>query len=226
MNLAIGVIQKRAARVWQVQPAVMTAECFATSLSDRYATHSLLVSRADLALRLEPGLPSPVHEGNRIEISPSIFLTQQRVFAEVDRVESVIPATVGTFDEGGATALFERLFSRHRRTSTFRAAQAAADNAKPVVMATAKREVTAAPQAKPKNTEAAPVRIEDISVALERAAKMTMHTADSGWGTPAPAASEAKAFTLPAPEVRRVAAEVMREIEHRANAARERMGRR
>ena len=60
----------------------------------------------------------------------------------------------------------------------------------------------------------------------EGGSALRIEAVEKDWGTRLPLAVEAKPMVLAAPEVKRVAEQVMQEIQHRVIAQRERVGRR
>jgi hypothetical protein len=256
MNLDIGVIRRDEIPVQCAPPSVTTTEAFAGALEQRYTPRAVIASRADLALAWEPPAQIDYfYNSPRIEISPTVTVEERYVFAGLAKDLRHVPKTAVRYGEAEAGALFERLFSRHMRVAPFdpphetawwrepvrpgaatppprlgtverivpramtvEKSSAAADKTAVITPAArATRWETATPITSPAATDkswgtAAPI------------ASLAEH--DMGWGTPFAFSETSKPLILPAPEIKRVAEQVMREIDRRVVARRERIGRR
>ena len=256
MNLEIGIIRRDEIPVHRAPSSVAATEAFAATFEQRYVPRAVIASRADLALAWDPPARIDYFFNSpRIEISPAATVEERYVFAGLAKDLPHVPETAVGYGEAEAGALFERLFSRHMRVAPFdpphetacwrepvrRAAatspprpgaverivprvitvekpSAAAD--KTAVIPAAARETgweTATPITSPAATDkswgtAAPI------------ASLAEH--DMGWGTPFAFSETSKPLILPAPEIKRVAEQVMREIDRRVVARRDRIGRR
>jgi hypothetical protein len=228
MNLEIGVIQKRGGPAFAAPWTVAASEQFASRIAQRYLARGLTVSRAELALAYQT--PGEVHhfQDTQVNISPQFSLHEHHLFAPVRRE---IEAGAR---EARVEKLYERLFSRQERITSF-----TPPGAPPVGFNSKMRDsirdrggnrqgtppltgfLTAGPEAVERIVGDAPLQ----GRAAKPASPQTPDS-DSGWGTPIAPVATPKAFTLPAAEVKRVTEQVIREIDHRIVARKERMGRR
>jgi len=225
MNLEIGAIQKRTGSARALPRTAASSETFASGIAERYRASELTVSRAELALAY--GAQPQEHHGGetRIDIHPALSFHEHSSFLSVPRETASGPRTPDAFGEAQAAALFERLFSRRHRVAAFPLfgpAQAAPGES---LAARSMIPVSARPGAEPvERTMARPTAPESPLRGTGRAS--TFAGEDPDWGTPAPPLSSAKPFSLPPTEVKRVTEEVIREIDHRIIARKERLGRR
>jgi hypothetical protein len=230
MNWTIGVVEKPGAFAGPALKTVAAAEAFAEAIAGRYAAHAFTASRAELALAYEPPAQSNqfhshYHRGTEITVSPIVNINEQHAFAGISREVAATAEPSGGYSEAQAAALFERLFSRRMRVDAFGLPGEIVHPPDPAVshkstIATIPRcDVVERIMPRAAALDKSSVRVEGSSV-IPAAAR------DLGWGTPAAFPEPAKTVTLPAPEVKRVAEQVMREIDRRVIARRERMGRR
>jgi hypothetical protein len=242
MNTDIGVIQKRSEPAHKLPRTIAMAESFAERIACRFLPSQLSVSRAELALAYEAPDQVSYYQNARVEIRPSVNIHDDFWFQQAPREVAVgLPGRQSSrearsgggiasgFGETQAAALFERLFSRHKRVAALapsllqnqtlpadrKANQFATDSARrtePV------ERIVSRPAAS---------RPEESGVRTERSNHVAPSAAaDPGWGSPSIPAPAMKPFTLPPGEVKRVTEQVIREIDHRIIARRERMGRR
>jgi hypothetical protein len=225
VNADIGVIQKRREAGFSAPRTIAAADAFAMRIARSYLPSELTISRAELALAY--GASDQINNSHttRVEISPSISLHDHFSLAAAPRETAAVRQPTPGVSDAQAAALFERLFSRHKRVAAF------PDSALP----------GRAPSRDPIGQQ--PVDFRDVTIerverTLPRPAgrgqsvtssdqKLQTAVAETRWGSPlTPPAATPKPFTLPPGEVKRVTDEVIREIDHRIIARRERMGRR
>ena len=242
MNRDIGVIRPVVPRA-RVPRTIASAAAFAQAIAQRYAPQAVMVTRADLALAWQaPDEINYFTAAPRIEIAPVVTVQERNVFVSAAREVAAVPeAAQAGFGEAEASALFARLFSRQARVATFAAGPPPA----PPAGATFASGLAHAPSAgvapdpffasprEPLERAAVverslphPVVDDDAPVRLEAARRPEIVHRDDDWGTRPVLPPEPKPVTLPAPEIRRVAEQVMREIDHRITARRERLGKR
>jgi hypothetical protein len=224
----IGVIdeQKSVASLWP-QTVAAVAE-FADSVAERSAPGRLMVSQADLALACEPPTEINVYYGEpQLRFTPSITVDGRSSFAQIPKELSAAGQRGERFGEREARALFDRLFTRQTRVSileSFVTPKAKTRNMAefPALLRT-DRSSSAEPVARvlPK---APAIALKEVSGEVGHAPRM--EAVEKEWGTRMPSPVEAKPVVLAAPEVKRVAEQVMQEIQHRVIAQRERVGRR
>ncbi len=223
MNTAIGVIRRQQSTAQQAPGGTASAAAFWETMTGRYGSSAVTVSGADLALAWDP--VSEVHHHHqsvRAWTLPAISFGQQNTFVAAPR-EFAVESAGARYGDAEASALFGRLFSRHTRVAAFDGPGGTAPDGQ-----TAERQRAAAAQA-PESVErvlSRPRAAAEPAVTIERAMPLPSSAGDTGWGTPVPFAESAKPVSLPAPEIRRVADQVMREIDNRLTARRERTGRR
>jgi hypothetical protein len=229
MNLDIGVIRPVVPRS-QMPWTIGSAAAFAAAIAQRYAPQAVMVTRADLAVAWQaPDQVTYATAAQRIDIAPTVtveehnnvFIQAARDVAAASGVEQV------NFGEAEASALFARLFSRQGRVATFAAAAAAAPlaaaSANPFVVGP--RDLVESAAAVERSLPLAPMD-GDRPMRHDPVSRPHIVHRDDGWGTPPMLPPEPKPITLPAPEIRRVAEQVMREIDHHITAHRERLGKR
>jgi hypothetical protein len=229
MDWTIGVVEKHEEFARPALKTVAAAEAFADAIAARYAAHAFTASRAELALAYDAPAQlhnsySHFHGGPEVSISPAVSIYEQRTFTGIAR-EIAGTTERSDYGEVQAAALFERLFSRRTRVEAFvspRETTRLSDS-----MHTAKAMLATIPQSDvverimPRATFA-----DKSSARVEHSSAIPAAARDSGWGTPAAFPELPKPVTLPAPEIKRVAEQVMREIDRRVIARRERMGKR
>jgi len=256
MNLEIGVIRRDEIPVQCAPRSVTATEAFARAFEQRYTPRAVIVSRADLALAWEPPARIDYfYNSPRIEISPAVTVEERYVFAGLAKDLRQAPETAVRYGEAEASALFERLFSRRIRVAPFDPPHETAWRREPVrrAAATPPPEPGTVERIVPRSmivekSSAAADKTAVISPAAsetrwETATPITSPAAsdkswgtaapiaslahhDMGWGTPFAFSETSKPLILPAPEIKRVAEQVMREIDRRVVARRERIGRR
>jgi hypothetical protein len=229
MNLNIGVIQKRSEPAFPSPRTVAAADEFASRIARRYLAGELTVSRAELALAYQ--FPDEINhfQESHLHIATQVTLHDHGFFAPVRREMAV--ASESPRETGGTqvTKLFERLFSRRARVASLQ------PNAPAIPPHDRSQRDQRDQRPLPGFAMAAPEPVARILRAvapepsLDRAAKPAATSApapDPGWGSPISLPAASKPFTLPAAEVKRVTEQVIREIDHRIIARRERMGKR
>jgi hypothetical protein len=228
MNKEIGVIRAQHSVASYPPRTIAAATDFAAELAQRYAPPSLLTSRADLTLALEP--PAEINyyqSAPQVSVSPSVTIEETNLFSGVTREVVTAPADPRPYGANEARALFERLFSRHARVASFlsfpvpAARQTLAPGAPPAESSGGESRAQAVGRTLPGSAPA-----NALPAANEEAPKAQPEVREVGWGSRPLLRAEPKPVILAAPEVRRVAEQVIREISHRAIAQRERMGRR
>jgi hypothetical protein len=225
-NGQIGVIQKRVPE--SKSPRTIAAlDAFASQIARAYLPSRHTISRAELALAY--GVPEAFenHQHAHMEISSSVSFHEHFSFVSrraSARRESAAAAQVRPgFGEAQAMALFERLFSRRKRIAEF-------SDSTPQ-RRTPPRDLTATRSLAPDFPAAPAERVHRILPRLARAEhpEADAHSekrSETGWGSPVTPPASPKPITLPPAEVKRVTDEVIRAIDHRIIARRERMGRR
>jgi hypothetical protein len=227
MNLDIGVIQKDRIPVRSVPKSVSALQSFATAVAQRYAPHAVMVSHADLALAFHPSAgDNYFFSAPRLEVAANLTLQERSLATTSAASESARSfSTSSRYGDAEAGALFERLFSRHTRVAAFPAQSETARQRDPILLsqepvaASLRPEVVARAMPRAAATARAGTPAESITTPPST-------TRDPGWGTPIALHHAPPPLTLPAPEIKRVADQVMREIDHRIVARRERMGKR
>jgi hypothetical protein len=223
MNLGIGVIQKRKGAVFGPPRTIARLAAFARRMASIHLPGELTVSQAELALAYGIRENITYSQHTRVEIAPSFSFRDHFSFPTTAREAAAVRQAPRSLDKAQATALFRTLFSRHERVVTF------VNGASPIPVPLPVEKRPLAPDFPAPAAE----RIERVLVesrAPERrpAEISTAQTlrAEPGWGSPLSPPTSPKPFTLPPAEVKRVTDEVIREIDHRTIARRERMGRR
>jgi hypothetical protein len=230
MNLqhsSIGIIEEQKSIACSWPQTVATVAEFADCLAERCAPSRIIASQADLALACEPPAEINIYYGEpQLRFAPSITVDRRSSFAEIPR-ELPAAGHRGRFGEREARALFDRLFTRQTRVSSLPsfAASKAQTRSMPEFPALlrADRMSSAVPVAR--------VLPKTQAIALKEASGEGGHTSrmeavEREWGTRLALPVEPKSVVLAAPEVKRVAEQVMQEIQHRVIAQRERVGRR
>jgi hypothetical protein len=245
MNPEIGVIQRQEIAARSAPGTVVATEAFAVAIAERYAPRAVTVSCADMALAWEP--PAEINYFNsspRIEISPTINIEDRYLFGAASAVSRDLPgapAAPAGSSEAAAGALFERIFSRHIRVTAFeppprtdpsgeRGRRAIdmprqTDAVERIVHRAMVGEKAAASPSPAEPAAALPVAARESAWGMPAPA-FSPSARETGWGSPFAFPEAPKALTLPAPEIKRVAEQVMREIDRRVIARRERTGKR
>jgi hypothetical protein len=228
LDSKIGIIdeQKSIARPWP--KTVAAAAQFAGCVAEHCVPGRIIASRADLALAGEPPAEINIHYSEpQLRFAPSITLGRRSSFAQVAREFPTAGQRGERFGERDAQALFDRLFTRQTRVSSLEASAAPKAPTRSMaefpVLQHGDLGAGAAPVARvlPK---APPIELKEGLG--ESAHSLRMEAVEKEWGTRLPSPVEAKPVVLAAPEVKRVAEQVMQEIQHRVIAQRERVGRR
>ncbi len=221
MNRDGGVIQKRKGPLWPAPRTVAAADAFAGAIAARYAANGFTSSGVERALAFEPQPQvNYFQDAPKIDVFPQIAIHEHHSFPATTREMAAAPAASGIFD---------RLFSRQTRVAAFDPARSQQSPRPGDLMAPILRDVESAPQARgiervlPRAAGTPADKPAGTSAAGRSASRPAL---DTGWGTPPAIPQQPAPITLPAPEIRRVADQVMREIDHRIIAQRERMGRR
>ena len=225
-NGQIGVVQKRGPE--SKSPRTIAAlDAFASQIARAYLPSRLTISRAELALTYGVLEAVENHQHAHIEISSSVSFHEHFSFASrralAGRESAAAAQRRPGFGEAQAISLFERLFSRRKRIAEF--------NDSTPQRRTPTRDLTATRFLAPDFPAAPPERVHRILPRLVRAEHPeadapSEKTAENGWGSPVTPPASPKPITLPPAEVKRVTDEVIRAIDHRIIARRERMGRR
>ena len=227
MNTEIGVIRRQESVAQGAPPTIAAAEEFAAGVTLRYAPRAMMASQADIALAWEAPAEINYYQDARAGAAPSLTIQNSIVFPDVHR-ESSAASAAPRFGEKDAEQLFERLFSRHARVASF------PSHALPERPSAA---APGMPSGRWGDSRASGTQPVDRALPLSPAARIAPASRDKktsaqpelserGWGTPSVPPAESKPVVLAPPEVRRVAEQVMREINHRVLAQRERLGRR
>jgi hypothetical protein len=225
MILEIGVIQKRTRPLWPAPGTVAAADAFAETVALKYAASRITASGVELALAYEPPRQANYFQnGSQIDVFPVVNIHARGAVGGTVRepVKSRAALSSG-YGQAQAEALFERLFSRHARVAAF------ASNSSPQA---ARPNDLIAPIIRKAGATGSPASIERVLPRAALAEATTQSPAparrdavrDPGWGTPFSSPAQPAPVSLPAPEIRRVADQVMRELDHRLVARRERMG--
>jgi hypothetical protein len=221
MDWRIGVIGRREGATAGAPPTVRAVAAFAAAVWARHAPRTLYADHLDMALaRPEAAHVSHVHAGPRIGLTAELTFNHHAPLQGSAQAAATSRRQGGGFGEAQARAVFERLFSRHARISALDEHRAT-----PLPDIPAKAPATLA---------AAPGRTERV---LPRRSAPPIAAASTGpgpgtekatvaaeWGVPFSATAPPKQVVLAPPEIRRVADQVIREIDHRISAQRERLG--
>lgn len=228
MNLSIGVINREDAPAQHTPRTVTGAEAFAAAVAQRYMVSFATALRAELAFAWQPpGEINYFHDSPRINISPTLIIQEWQKFAGVSKVLARTQETADGYGEAEASALFRRLFSRQMRVAAFVSPRgpetAVAINSDPAFAGPLDnlRRAAVVERALPR-----PAATDDFSAPTEGAPLVQPSAREMEWASRPMFPSEPKPITLPAPEIRRVTEQVMREIDHRIVARRERLGKR
>jgi hypothetical protein len=230
MDWTIGVVEEHEAFAWPDLRTVAAAHAFTEALASRYAALTFTASRGELALAYDApaqfnNFHSHFHGGPEITVSPAVNIHEERAFAVISREIAATGEPTEGYGEAQAAALFERLFSRRARVEAFSPPRETARPGDPVL--SAKATLATIPQSDDvERIVSRATSVDKVSARVEGSSATAAAARDSGWGTPAAFPEAPKPATLPAPEVKRVAEQVMREIDRRMIARRERMGKR
>jgi hypothetical protein len=225
MEFNIGVIRKQNAPASRPPRTIAASAAFASQIAHRCTPRRFTASRAELALAYE--LPAQVNyfQSARMDIAPSVTIHDHLALPAIVRGLAGRAESAPVFGEAQARALFERLLSRHKRVAAFMesgAAPAAQAHGFPTTRPFSPATIIDAVERILPRTAASQPSADSVG-----SAQMTASAgADTGWGSRASLPVAPKPFALPEPEVKRVAEQVIREIDHRIIAQRERMGRR
>ena len=217
MDLEIGVIKKRNEPAFPAPWTVLASDQFASRIARRYAASELTVSRAELALAHQSLGEVDYFKNVHVNVAPQVHVHEHLSFRAA-------PREIATGSRGAPPAsvekFYERVFSRQERVTLFAAAGETTGAHREEI-----RPLAGFSAMHPEPVE----RTVRAALAEERTARPDsphVSDSDSGWGTPITPPASPKPLTLPAAEVKRVAEQVIREIDHRITARRERMGRR
>jgi len=210
MAMHMGIIPPQEVPAARVPPTVAAVAAFAARLARRHRAEAVSISRADRALASRPaGNVGHFHAGPRIGVFTAVSTTLPGPLRNADG-----------FGEAQAAALFQRLLSRSTRVPTV------ASRAEPPVHSRAtSRDRLPRLGAVERILPRSPTR--DTAVTMAASSHPSQQPVrEQPWGSRCIPSAEAKPITLAAPEVRRVADQVILEIDHRLAAQRERLGRR
>jgi len=200
---------------------------FASKVGERYQPRAFIASRADLALAHEtPGQINTFYGGPQIEISPEINF-QEHYFLDGRQAETRV-----------IERLFHRLFSRQTRVLRFdvptqnvaeaRATNSTTRSARDMAEAhgtNSKRQPFQGAGEEAGRVERSLPRLFAGGAAEKPPLDVVPSPANfAGWGTPIAAQEAARPVILGAPEIQRVAKQVLREMDHQFRARRERTG--
>ena len=228
LDSKIGIIdeQESIARLWPKTVAAVAQ--FAGCVAERCVPGRFIASRADLALAWEPPAEINIYYGEpQLRFAPSITVNRRSSFAEVAREFPIAGQRGERFGEREARTLFDRLFTRQTRVSSLEASAApkAPTRSMPEFPALQLADLGAGAVPVARVLPKAPP-IELKEGLGDSAHALRTEAVEKEWGTRPTVAVEAKPVVLAAPEVKRVAEQVMQEIQHRVIAQRERVGRR
>lgn len=218
MNWAAGVIDKTM-RPDRPVPTVSATAAFAAGLAGRYQARPV-TSRVELALAYDaPAQLNTFQHSSPVSIGVNAIVEQ--AFTRVQREIAAAPPG-SEFGAAQAENLFERLFSRRTRTPRFAAAREP-ETKRETSLASTLRTITASERVTvervfPRSHIAA------APPAPEVAARPPAQSRE--WPSSPSSSMPPKPVILAPPEIKRVAEQVIREIDHRIIAHRERMGRR
>jgi hypothetical protein len=245
VNLDIGIIRRDEAPARHIPYTIASTAAFVTEIEHRYVAGPVTISRAELAVACQPKAENNYfYHASRIEIAPKLSLQEHNWFAAAPKKLARAERATDGYGEAEASALFQRLFSRQARVAPFalppgRETEAPISQAAPIFGPT----LDQIPQvAAVERALARPVVQQGSLVPAEEAPPFQPSASAPEWEFQSapfqPAVreigrvprslftNEPQPITLPAPEIRRVAEQVMREIDHRIVARRERLGRR
>jgi hypothetical protein len=222
-NWRIGALRQPEPHVWRVMKTVMSTQDFVTSVIERHSAQNVTASHVEMALaQLSSSQANYFKAISQLDVAANLAFHEQTLYPVVrDRSSNVESSE--RYSDAKAAALFEKLFSRRSRIS-----------------APVSTEVTRVHEARG-NSPAPKMPDHFKLVQQERASDRCFNgnlvrvgsthespapKLDSGWGTPAVFPQATVSPALPPNEVRRVADQVIREIDRRVVANRERMGRR
>jgi hypothetical protein len=224
MQFEIGVIRRQCAAPARPPKTIAESAAFTSEIANRCAPRRFTASRAELALAYQVPAQVNYFEGAQMDIAPTVTIHDHFTFPRVGR------ALVGPMESGPALgeaqvqALFERLLSGRKRVAAFMegAVRAAAQPSD----VSSIRSFWPALGAEPAERILPRTLPPQPGAGASRTHAADNPSTETGWGTRAILPALPKPFSLPEPEVKRVTEQVIREIDHRITAQRERMGRR
>jgi hypothetical protein len=233
MDWRIGVIRRREQALAGAPSTVGAAAGFAEAVRARLAPRTLYAAHIDMTLaRPEAAQVNHFHVGQRIGLNAELIFNDRALFQGAPQAASRRQGAA--FGEAQARTLFERLFSRRARFSALDERRAAPAPDIPAKRPPAMVAPPDIPAKRPPAMVAPPGRAERVLLRPSAAPvapappapapRTAEATLAAEWGAPFPAPAQPKPVVLAAPEIRRVADQVIREIDHRISARRERMG--
>jgi hypothetical protein len=222
-------------------PTVTASVTFAAGIVQRHAARPLTVSRAELALAWQPaGDVATNNSTSRVTIAPVVAIHEHPLFTAVTKSFARIVDVPPAYGDAQASALFRRLFSRQGRISAIAGTSippaagrvsAIADSSIPPAFGAMPSGPSFRLSETPRNgaverTLPRPPKSEAAASKADRAPVLQQNADMQEWGRRPLSSAEPQPITLAPPEMRRVTEQVIREIDHRLAAGRERMGRR
>jgi len=220
----IGAFRQREAHAWHFLQTVMSTENFLTSVTERNSARNVTASHVEMALAHLPSSQANYFQAtSQLDVAANLAVHKQNLYPVIVRDRSSLDESGERYSDAKAAALFEKLFSRRTRISSPVSTQVTrvqeARVNRPVLKTSDHLEPMQQAVVSDRSSNGNLVRVS--STHESPATKL-----DSGWGTPAVFPRAAISPTLPPNEVKRVAEQVIREIDRRVVANRERMGRR
>jgi len=213
----IGIVRRQDIPAREAPVTVAAAELFAAAIARRFQPQSVTVSRAELALAWEaPPQINYYTTSQTLHIYPGVTVEERYLPAGTSRDVRASEAGV----------LFGRLFSRQARLEAFEPAREATRGQASIARGGRELEIPARPAVVERHIPRPAAAPQSPPLPVEPIAASPSGARDTDWGTPFARRETPKPITLAAPEIKRVADQVMREIDHRITARRERMGRR
>jgi hypothetical protein len=224
MNLFTGVIARRAAKTAFIPAGARAAAALAVALTRRHDRQPF-VARADFALARPAFFTTLLNQHfPRISLAQNLTLRHQSLFPPAAKTLPQNPSATARFGAAEASALFQNFLARQARVSAL-----VPTTATPFASATAaqtpslqQQTALKIPRELPKRARQPQDSAPSITAAMPPPA---LREQDFGGPRLVPPPPPPPTI-LPAPEIKRVAAQVMHEIEHRLTANRERLGRR
>jgi hypothetical protein len=211
----IGSISAHEETTAPVPEAVRATKSLVASVARRYLGNSITASRVEMALALQqPMQINHFQEGSQFDLSASVTLEERFALERIATESAEKKDESEEYSAAKIAALFERLFSRRIRLASSIPIECSWHNTintapAPINKRRSELPESFAPQGKTQS---------------DSFHQLPAFTRDVGWGTPAAFPEHAKPATLPPPEIKRVTDQVMREIDRRIVARRERMG--